>query len=216
MSEEQVKMAEWSATMKPLEEVALGIRRRFFQNYRILMRQGSGKSQRLVTKGNKKAHHGDVKTDMLLIKRGDITDVSTFEDSVPNRPGARWGDCQESRTGWDGTGRLSVVRPGRPKGRTAVFGRDGWPCGVGHVSSGQGERTAGDGGGRPGMVSGGGGLPGTTGVMSYEVKRIRLEVYDLNLASTGGPGARTTVPYSPSGPHLPESSPSQRPQKEGL
>jgi len=34
--------------------------------------------------------------------------------------------------------------------------------------------------------------------MSYEVKSIRSEVYDLNLSSTGGPSARTIVPYSPS------------------
>jgi len=44
--------------------------------------------------------------------------------------------------------------------------------------------------------------------MCYEVKRIRSEVYDVNLASTGGPSARTIVPYSPSGPHLPGRSPS--------
>jgi len=37
---------------------------------------------------------------------------------------------------------------------------------------------------------------------------IRSEVYDLNLASTGGPSARTIVPDSPPGPHLPGRSPS--------
>jgi len=41
--------------------------------------------------------------------------------SVPNRPG-----------------RLSVVRPGRPKCRAAVFGQDGGPYRVRHFSSGQG------------------------------------------------------------------------------
>ena len=50
--------------------------------------------------------------------------------------------------------------------------------------------------------------PGTARVMSYDVKRIRSEVHDLILASTGGPSARTIVPYSPSGPHLPGRSPS--------
>ena len=45
-------------------------------------------------------------------------------------------------------------------------------------------------------------------MMSHEVKRIRSEVYDVNLASTGGPNARTIVPYSPSGPRFPGSSPS--------
>ena len=60
------------------------------------------------------------------------------------------------------------------------------------------------------------GLSGTARVMFHEVKRIRLEVYLLNLASTGGPSARTIVPYSPSGPHLPERSQSQHPKKDGL
>ena len=48
----------------------------------------------------------------------------------------------------DGTGRLSIVRPGQPKGRTAFFGQDGGPYRVRHVSSGQGggrQGTAGDG-----------------------------------------------------------------------
>ena len=45
-------------------------------------------------------------------------------------------------------------------------------------------------------------------MMSHDVKRIRLEVYEFSLASTGGPSAGTIVPYSPSGPHLPGRSPS--------
>jgi len=53
-------------------------------------------------------------------------------------------------------------------------------------------------------------------VMSHDVKRIRLEVYDFGLASAGGPSAGTIVPYSPSGPHLPGSSPSLHPKKDGL
>ena len=44
----------------------------------------------------------------------------------------------------------------------------------------------------------GGGLLGTTRVMSH----------DLNLAGTEGPSARTVVPYSPSGPYPPGHSPS--------
>ena len=74
-----------------------------------------------------------------------------------------------------------------------------------HVSSGKGGWTAGDGGGRQ----------GTARVMSHGVKRIRFEVYDLNLASTRGPRARTIVPYSPSGPHLPGCSPSYTLKKRG-
>jgi len=54
-------------------------------------------------------------------------------------------------------------------------------------------------------------------VISHGVKRIRLEVYDLNLAGTGGPSARTIVPYSPSGPHLAGRSPSRpHPKTDGL
>jgi len=38
----------------------------------------------------------------------------------------------------DGTEPLSAVRLGRPKCRTAVFGKDGGPYRVRHFSSGQG------------------------------------------------------------------------------
>ena len=72
-------------------------------------------------------------------------------------------------------------------------------------------RTAGkgeDGQGRWWTAGDGRGRPGTARVMSHDVKRIRLEVYDFSLASTGGPSAGTIVPYSPSGPHLPGRSPS--------
>ena len=108
----------------------------------------------------------------------------------------------------DGTGRLSIVRPGQPKGRTAFFGQDGGPYRVRHVSSGQGGWTAGNGRGWLRTAGDCRRRPGTARVMSYEVKRIRSEVYDLNLASTGGPSARTIVPDSPPGPHLPGLSPS--------
>ena len=48
--------------------------------------------------------------------------------------------------------------------------------------------TAGDGRGRPWDG------PGTARVMSHDVKRIRLEVYDFSLASTGGLSAGTIAP----------------------
>ena len=56
---------------------------------------------------------------------------------------------------------------------------------IGGVGAG---KTAGD----------GGGLLGTTRVMSH----------DFHPAGTEGPSARTTVPYSPSGPYPPGRSPS--------
>jgi len=132
--------------------------------------------------------------------------------------------------GRDGAGRLSVVRPGRPKCRAAVFGQDGGPYRVRHFSSGQGVDgrglqdgrglvgTAGgwwgqrgtieDGRGRWGTTGDDRGPPGTARVMSHDVKRISLEVHDFGLASAGGPSAGTIVPCSPSGPHLPGRSPS--------
>ena len=58
--------------------------------------------------------------------------------SVPNRPGAWQGPVGGLPRAPDGTGRLSVVRPGRLKSRTVVFGQDGGPYRVRHVSSGQG------------------------------------------------------------------------------
>jgi len=57
---------------------------------------------------------------------------------------------------------------------------------------------------------------GAARVMYYEMRSIRLEVYDLSLASIGGPSGRTTIPYSPSGSHLPGHSPSWHPWNDGL
>jgi len=50
--------------------------------------------------------------------------------------------------------------------------------------------------------------------MSHDAGVIRLEVYDFSLASTGGPSARTMVPYSLSDPHLPGRSRSYHPPKK--
>jgi len=87
-------------------------------------------------------------------KRGDQLSVHNGPGGLPRAP--------------DETGPLSVVRPGRTKGRTAVFGQDGGPYRVRHFSSGR--RAAGDnrgwsemaGDGR-GQVSKGRSRWGTTG-----------------------------------------------------
>ena len=68
-----------------------------------------------------------------------------WETSVRSRPGARRGPAGGLPRAPDGTGRLAVVRPGRFKGRTAVFRQDGGPYRVRHVSAGQGD-------GRPGTA----------------------------------------------------------------
>ena len=56
----------------------------------------------------------------------------------PTVRGARGGPAGRLPRAPDRTGRLSVVRPGRPKCRTAVFGPDGGPYRVRHFNSGQG------------------------------------------------------------------------------
>jgi len=43
--------------------------------------------------------------------------------------------------------------------------------------------------------------------MFHILGMIRLEMYDFNLCSAGGPRTRIVVPYSPPGPHLPRNSP---------
>ena len=64
--------------------------------------------------------------------------------------------------------------------------------------------------------------PGTTGtarVISHDAIMIGSVVYDFNLGyyNTGGPTTGAIVPDSPSGPHLPERSPSRPiPKKEAL
>ena len=62
--------------------------------------------------------------------------LGVIVDSVRRRPGARRGPGGGLPRAPDGTGRLAIVRPGRPKRKTAVFGQDGGPYRVRHVSAG--------------------------------------------------------------------------------
>ena len=73
--------------------------------------------------------------------------------SVLSRLGARRGPAGGLPRAPDGTGRLAVVRPGRFKGRTAVFRQDGGPYRVRHVSAGQGDGRRGTAGGGTNDVS---------------------------------------------------------------
>ena len=82
-----------------------------------------------------------------------------------------------------GTGRLAIVRPGRPKGRTAVFGQDGGPYRVRYVGTGKEDGRQGTvGDGRDWLRTAGdcGGRPGTARVMFHDATMIISEVYDLN------------------------------------
>jgi len=77
----------------------------------------------------------------------------------------------------NGTGRLSIVHPGRPKCTEAVFGQDSGLYRVSHVSLGRGRWTVKegrDGGGRPEMVRDCREGRRTARVMPYDVKRICL------------------------------------------
>jgi len=65
-----------------------------------------------------------------------------------------------------GMAQLSVIRPGRPKGRMAVFGQDSGPYRARHFSSGQGggrRRTGEDACKWGGMTEDGGGQRGKAG-----------------------------------------------------
>jgi len=103
--------------------------------------------------------------------------------SVPNRPGGRWGPAGRLPRAPDGTGGLAVVRPVRPKGRTAVLGGTAGPTGWDMLVQGRGNR-------RPGTVGDGqawvrtagacGGQPGTERVMSHDAIMIRSDIYEIN------------------------------------
>ena len=67
----------------------------------------------LLLCASKFGHEGVVR---MLLDRNDVS------PSVLNRPGARRGPAGGLPRAPDGTGRLAVVRPVLPKGRTAVFG----------------------------------------------------------------------------------------------
>ena len=70
----------------------------------------------------------------VLLERVDVD--PNAPNSVRRRPGARRGPGGCLPRAPDGTGRLAVVRLGRPKRRSAVFGQDGGPYRVRHVSAG--------------------------------------------------------------------------------
>ena len=64
----------------------------------------------------------------LAVEIGSLNLNTDNVPSVRSRPGARWSPAGGLPRAPDGTGRLAVVRPVLPKGRTAVFG---WTAGDG-------------------------------------------------------------------------------------
>jgi len=77
---EQSKMAEWAATIQPLQETSIAIRKRVFLNYRKTIDGPSWKTTRIIRKANKLAHDGNFLSDTILMRRGDLDDASTFCD----------------------------------------------------------------------------------------------------------------------------------------
>ncbi|PWW79297.1 hypothetical protein C7212DRAFT_340200 [Tuber magnatum] len=66
--------------MKPLHEIAIGIRGRFFENYCKLIGKRSDDDGATIRLGNLMAHNGDLWTDIVLLKHGYLTDTGTFYD----------------------------------------------------------------------------------------------------------------------------------------
>ena len=73
-------IAEWNATMKPVQQVGISIRQRFFDTYLTSDGKASSKRYRAIRKANKLAHHGDFQTDTLLIKLGHLGNLRAFQD----------------------------------------------------------------------------------------------------------------------------------------
>jgi len=74
----QKKTEEWIATMQPLEQTAINIRKRFFAYHQRPISRKLSFTDPAIKKGNQAAHEGNIRTDRTLISRGDITDLVTF------------------------------------------------------------------------------------------------------------------------------------------
>ena len=81
------------------------------------MPDNSGQTPLLLAASN--GHDGVIK---LLLGQEDVNPDFPDNNSVRNRPGALRGPAGGLPRAPDGTGRLAVVHPVRPKGRTVVFG----------------------------------------------------------------------------------------------
>jgi len=64
--------------MQPLQEVAIGIRARFYENYRKTIQKRSDYDEEAILSGNFMAHNGDLRTDVALLKHGYLTDNEMF------------------------------------------------------------------------------------------------------------------------------------------
>ena len=79
--EKQVaSIAQWNATMKPMQEVGISIRQGFFDTVLTSDGKASSKRYRAIRIANKVAHHGDFQTDTLLMKLGYLRNTRAFQD----------------------------------------------------------------------------------------------------------------------------------------
>ena len=75
------KEADRELTMQPLQPIGIGIRRRFFANYRERKARNPMDSDTNLTKiGNEAAHYGNVKADITMIKEYHRNEAPTFHE----------------------------------------------------------------------------------------------------------------------------------------
>ncbi|KAG0123751.1 hypothetical protein HOY82DRAFT_544039 [Tuber indicum] len=80
LKKEQFKMAEWAATIQPIQETSIAIRKRLFLYYCKMIDGPSWESTRKIRKLNKFAHDGNFLTDSILMRRGDLDNTAVFCD----------------------------------------------------------------------------------------------------------------------------------------
>ncbi|RPA88400.1 hypothetical protein L873DRAFT_1931726 [Choiromyces venosus 120613-1] len=78
LQKQQSSTTDWAVTMQLLQEMAIGIRHRFFHNYSKLISLDSIGGPTAICSGNKAAHNGDLITDTALVMCVDIMDTHIF------------------------------------------------------------------------------------------------------------------------------------------
>ncbi|KAG0635751.1 hypothetical protein HOY80DRAFT_1024863 [Tuber brumale] len=70
--------AEWGLTIRPLKEIAIAIRCRFFSNFRESIGMPVLDDPSAIVDGIIAVHQGDLETDAVLMARGHIRDIEIF------------------------------------------------------------------------------------------------------------------------------------------